>query len=174
MKHFFCSTIHKELATLVDGQQNQVDIVEDTIQDAKDKVEGGLKHIENARDRLCAVGEDLDFEGIECGNVTTTPRKQQKQRRGNNNNNDDDDEPMSTYERLYPSSLKQEEETCHWSDMSNWDVYKDIKSVKNDILGLGIDMATIGCSIPKKMASCAGIGNDDDSAIFSSFDESFR
>jgi hypothetical protein len=118
----------------------QINAVEENCSDARGKVEGGLRHIEYARDRLCAKGgEGNYYETHACGGGTRDVAGQSlgQEKTGNN------------YDRLYPSSLGGEE-IFHWS-MPFQTFHKDMKSVKKDILGLGNDLASFRCTFPQNM-----------------------
>lgn len=60
--------IYQELANLVDGQQEHIDVVEENMQAAKSSVDKGLKHIEYARDKLCVMGDE-GYEAPQCGGM---------------------------------------------------------------------------------------------------------
>ena len=156
--------IYQELAALVEGQQENIDAVEENVQDAKAGVEGGLRHIEYARDRLCAMGDE-GYETPQCGGgmgdvaeeEISTPRK------GNGCGKTND----ANFDRLYPSSVG-ETEVFHWS-MPFQTFHKDIKSVQKDIFGIGNDFASFRCGDGMRCGSLADInqcgGKNDHSSI---------
>ena len=124
----------------MDGQQEHIDTVEDNIQGARDKVEGGLRHIEHARDALCSMGNDWG------GSSSPPPPAAAGEDVGNN---------LNSYERLYPSSLEQEE-IFHWS-MPFQTFHKDIKAVREDIFGLGSELAAnMQCVSLADIQNCGG------------------
>ena len=150
--------IYNELAQLVDSQQEQIDVVQENVTNAKDTVEGGLRHIEYARDRLCAMGGDGDgFEPPTCGggdevaddDYNGTSSSTRRSNGGTNNREQTD------YYRLYPSSVG-ESEIFHWS-MPFQTFHKDIKAVQKDILGLGSDIASF--RLPEKMVECGSLAD---------------
>jgi len=117
--------IYQDLAELVDGQQEQIDAVEENIHTSKHSVDEGLKHIEYARDRLCVMGDD-GFEAPQCGGMEDIEGRP----RGKHSNG-----------RSHPSYHGEGGEGCNWS----------FRSLQKDILGLGNDLASLGCTFTENI-----------------------
>lgn len=133
--------IYKELAVLVESQQEQIGAVQENIHGAKDTVEGGLRHIEYARDRLCAMGDDAHGSPA-CGGVGDVNVENESY-----SNRGCTEVQKSDYTRLYPSSVG-ESEIFHWS-MPFQTFHEDIKAVQDDIIGLGKDISSL--RLPEKL-----------------------
>ena len=146
------NSIYQELAALVESQQDNIDTVEETVQDAKDRVDGGLRHIEYARDRLCAMGDD-SYDTPQCGNVNDVAEEDVSTSRKGNGGTKATSE--ASFDRLRPSSVG-ETEIFHWS-MPFQTFHKDIKSVKNDIFGMGDDMGSFQCGNGIRCGSLADV-----------------
>jgi len=131
--------IYRDLALLVEGQQEQFDALGNRVQDAKDNVEGGLRHIEYARDRLCAMGDvTFDHGSNQCGGMNDVKESEVSVREPKGTKN------TSSYERLSSSSSVKESEVFHWT-MPFQTYQKDMKSAKIDFLGLGGDLSSFRC-----------------------------
>ena len=48
--------IYKDLATIIDSQQEQIDTIETQMEDSKDNAESGLKQIEKANEKFGSGG----------------------------------------------------------------------------------------------------------------------
>lgn len=149
--------IYQELAALVEGQQDQFDAVEDTVHNVKDNVEGGLRHIEGARDRLCA--NDYTRSSPRCGgglgevlDYSETPPSTQRAK---------GKKKKSTFEQ--------------WS-MPFQTFHKDIKSAKKDFFGMvGTDISSrcgeIQCGSLTDVGQCGrNDGEPDNSSIYGDSD----
>lgn len=148
--------IYQELAALVEGQQDNIDAVEENVQDAKEGVEGGLRHIEYARDRLCAVGDE-SYNTPQCGGGM----------------GDVAEEDISSRRKGKRSGKIHDAEIFHWS-MPFQTFHKDIKSVQKDIFGMGNDLASFRCGDGMRCGSLADINQcgskNDHSSMFADTD----
>lgn len=120
------------MAALVDGQQEQIDAVEENVHAAKSSVDKGLRHIEYARDRLCVMGDE-GFEVPQCGGMEDFEEKAP----GSKPKGNESHEPSTS------SSPGKESEKFSWS--------KPFQTLQRDILGLGNDLASLGCSISENI-----------------------
>lgn len=148
------NSIYQELAALVESQQDNIDAVEENVQDAKGRVDGGLRHIEYARDRLCSMGDE-SYGAPQCGGFGDVAEEEISTRREGKGGTGKTSE--ASFERLYPSSVA-ETEIFHWS-MPFQTFHKDIKSVKKDIVGMGDRMGSFQCGNGIQCGSLADIGS---------------